>query len=81
MLFAIAIDQEASVDYARRGEAWHLLFRRELGAGDRIEQVNLMREVTMPPTSDFQDKVTWALESSWRFTVRSLYLKASLLST
>jgi hypothetical protein len=74
-LFAISADQEASVESTRRGDEWHLVFRREMGLGERIGWGNLSREVTVPPTSELQDDISWAIEPSRILSVRSMYPK------
>jgi hypothetical protein len=74
MLLSIAANQDLLVVSAHHGEAWHLPLRRELGPGDRAAWANLLREVVVPPSSALPYKVTWAFESSGRFSVHSLYL-------
>jgi hypothetical protein len=54
---------------------WHIPFRRALDLRERIEWVNLMREIETLRLADSPDPMSWVLEPSGRFTVQSLYRK------
>jgi hypothetical protein len=45
---AIAEEQDASVEAARREGDWHIPFRHQLGVGERFDWANLSREVSIP---------------------------------
>jgi hypothetical protein len=54
---------------------WHIPFHRVLGLRERVEWVNLMRGIEAIRPADSPGRMTWVLEPSGRFTVRSLYRK------
>jgi hypothetical protein len=74
-LFAIAEAQEASVASLWTDTGWFIPFRWALGLIERVEWVNLMREIETLRTAATPDCMSWVLEPSGRFTVRSLYRK------
>jgi hypothetical protein len=74
-LFAIAEAQEASVASLWTDTGWAIPFRRELGLTERVEWVNLLREIETLRPAATPNLMTWALEPSGRFTARSLYRK------
>jgi hypothetical protein len=54
---------------------WHIPFRRSLDLRERVEWVNLMREIETLRLADSPDPMSWVLEPLGRFTVQSLYRK------
>jgi hypothetical protein len=52
---------------------FRVTFRRELGFGERVEWDNLSRLVEGLTLSEPRDLISWSLEPSGSFSVRSLY--------
>ena len=74
-LYAITTELETSVARARSLEGWSIPFRQQLGLAERTEWTNLMREIEHISLSGEADSISWALEPSGLFSVRSLYRK------
>jgi hypothetical protein len=52
-----------------------LTFHRELGPGEQVELVNLMREIEGVHLSPTPDVISWSSEPSGKFPGQSLYRK------
>jgi hypothetical protein len=72
-LFAIVADPEATVAEIFQDNTFRVTFRRELGFGERVEWDNLSRLVEGLTLSEPRDLISWSLEPSGSFSVRSLY--------
>jgi len=71
-LYRICRRQEASVADMHEVE-WQLDLRRRLGPDELIEWNTLMHELEVVQISERDDCLVWALESSGKFSIRSLY--------
>jgi hypothetical protein len=72
-LFAIVADPEATVAEIFQDNTFRVTFCRELGFGERVEWDNLSRLVEGLTLSEPRDLISWSLEPSGSFSVRSLY--------
>jgi hypothetical protein len=54
---------------------WHITFQHELSPGEGIDRANLMREVEGLHLTLASDVISWTLEPSGKFSVKSLYRK------
>ena len=70
---AITSAPETSVALAHREGEWYIPLRRTLGPVEITEWMELRRELPEFLPSPDQDVLTWALEPSGTFSVRSLY--------
>lgn len=71
-LFSICHDQEISVHTAAELE-WNLSYRRSFGTLEMEEWRDLMVRLDNVTLSEIEDKVTWKLEKTGRYTTRSMY--------
>ena len=73
-LFVVCDEPSLSVASAIRGE---VRLRRSLDQADREQWATLQTIIAEITTSDGQGEISWALEPSVRFSVKSMYAKLS----
>ena len=74
-IFAITSIPDTSVAKANQEGEWDIPLRRTLGPTETAEWINLRRELPEFIPSPEHDAISWALEPSGKFSVRSLYNK------
>jgi hypothetical protein len=72
-LFQICADPEITIVRAYEGDGWRIFFRRSFGEEEVALWVQLVQELEEVVPAEGRDKVSWNLESSGRFSVKSLY--------
>jgi hypothetical protein len=65
-------DQDISVQIAREAN-WNFSYRRRFGAAEMDKWRELMAKLERVQLSDEDDAVTWKLEQSGKYFIRSLY--------
>jgi hypothetical protein len=73
-LFEKSSDTDLKIAQAYSEEGWRIPFRRNLGKDDMQAWHDLCALVEEIDLEDVSDKISWQLEPSSRFSVRSLYL-------
>jgi hypothetical protein len=71
-LFNIFHDQEISVQMAAELE-WNFSYRRCFGNSEMEEWREMMAKLERVNLTDLEDRVTWKLEKSGKYTTRSMY--------
>jgi mannosylglycoprotein endo-beta-mannosidase len=74
-LFSIAADPQITVSRCFRAMGGTPAFRQSLGSPARNELALLLTEIAGTQLSDGPDIISWALEPSGKFSVKSLYRK------
>jgi hypothetical protein len=77
ILFSCCVSPFITVMGARDGPGWQLQFRRPFTLVEEVERDNLTRELSFSQAGEDDDVVSWSLEASGGFSVRSLYLHPS----
>ena len=72
-LYVLAVNPEQSVATALASNPPEIHFRRELTGPEQAHLEDLLALIQLVTLSTSADTVTWALSSSGKFTVRSLY--------
>lgn len=74
-LFDISSNHDILIAQAYSGDSWRLSFRRTFGQEELDQWTCLLQEIESLTPSVEDDQVSWALEPSGSFSVRSLYHK------
>ena len=75
LYFDISTRQDLLLAQAHSMDGWRLNFRRSFGEEERNQWQLLLQEIDLFSPSSEPDKVSWSLEPSGQFSVRSLYQK------
>jgi hypothetical protein len=74
-LFSTVVEPGAYVAMYHGENAWRIPFCRALGLSERVELIDLLRLVDGMTLSGTPNVMSWPLEPSCKFSVRSLYHK------
>lgn len=72
-IFKICEQQNATIREIFDGSNWNLTFRRNYGPREMMEWDELLQDLKDVRLKDEPDNIRWMLESSGKYTVRSLY--------
>jgi hypothetical protein len=74
-LYGIAVDPHVTVAGCCAAEGWQVTFRRGLGTRERMDLNSILAGILGVHLSEGQDVISWLLEPSGKFSVKSLYRK------